>query len=608
MKNIRSRDELQIIVNRLFKGEFKRNPHISYNYHYAGYSEVYEKRIFVKIFDKKYTHKYEKEVFITQSSTSYYVDHFEKGQFCFLILDEVDFQDFSPEEFLSRRNLAKIARRIATFHNNNEVKKLTVKPEISERIENTLEKLKNRDNYLEIRQVWEQMKEFKEIANLESELYEKVVIHGDFGARNIKKSKHEPILIDFERSKEDIFYLDFIKFFYIDLKQNKQLKDFFLKEYYRICETQEISKILESFFVFYTGLGIMKYTMDFEDKEFEQVGHKMIDDTKCFWEKKNLLKALLLFSLGDSLGTATTHYSSKDVEKIYGRSLTSHSQKINRDGTVSFKWRKAEVTDDTHQMLAVAEMIVRNRRIDREEIFGALQSLDDRYRKKSTATGKALMKNDVQFVAYKGNGNGILAQCLPIMLTHGQIGWECADYSRLIENTYKIATITHGNCEAICCSVFLNMYVSSITNKSNNCENTLEDIIILFEKFCRDYGTRDIIEKILCGFLLSPNSLLRYWNKDEEGNFGFSAQESVPYIISCSRESNNLKDVFINALNRGGDCDSILAVLGFIRGMENDDISDTKEWFSEYIKVNTRIYKCLINVYTELCDGWREDA
>ena len=42
--------------------------------------------------------------------------------------------------------------------------------------------------------------------------------------------------------------------------------------------------------------------------------------------------------------------------------------------------------------------------------------------------------------------------------------------------------------------------------------------------------------------------------------------------------------------------------------MENDDISDTKEWFSEYIKVNTRIYKCLINVYTELCDGWREEA
>lgn len=296
MQNENSEEKLLKIVTQLFNGNFKRSEHISYNYHYFGYSEKYNMRIFVKIFTKKNIRKFETEVAIVQNNLNLYVDHFEEKEFCFLVLKEQDYEDFNDIELRNKKNIVRLAKCIAKFHLNQNVENIPVKYKIAERIDNTLEELKERENYNEIKNVWEQMLEFRDIADFESELYPKVIIHGDFGIRNIKKNKGESTLIDFERSKKDLYYLDFVKFFYIDLKQNNKLKELFLEEYFHISGEKRISKILESFLVFYTGLGIMKYTMDFEDRDFEQIGLKMIEDTKKFWKKKNILKSILLFS------------------------------------------------------------------------------------------------------------------------------------------------------------------------------------------------------------------------------------------------------------------------------------------------------------------------
>lgn len=48
------------------------------------------------------------------------------------------------------------------------------------------------------------------------------IIHGDFSLRNIKILDDEFQLIDFERSKIDFYFLDFIKFFYIDLNNDEK--------------------------------------------------------------------------------------------------------------------------------------------------------------------------------------------------------------------------------------------------------------------------------------------------------------------------------------------------------------------------------------------------
>ena len=58
-----------------------------------------------------------------------------------------------------------------------------------------------------------------------------VFIHGDFGLRNIMKKDDHLVLIDFERVKYASYYLDFIKYFYQDLDNDKRkIELFYIKE------------------------------------------------------------------------------------------------------------------------------------------------------------------------------------------------------------------------------------------------------------------------------------------------------------------------------------------------------------------------------------------
>ena len=48
-------------------------------------------------------------------------------------------------------------------------------------------------------------------------------IHGDFGSRNIKRHNNKFDLIDFERSRLDNVWVEFIKLFELDLCDRKKL-------------------------------------------------------------------------------------------------------------------------------------------------------------------------------------------------------------------------------------------------------------------------------------------------------------------------------------------------------------------------------------------------
>ncbi|MBS4761508.1 hypothetical protein KG089_02150 [Carnobacteriaceae bacterium zg-ZUI252] len=71
----------------------------------------------------------------------------------------------------------------------------------------------------------------------------------------------------------------------------------------------------------------MKYTLDFDDPEFEKTGLLMLTDVEKFLKNKRFLKAILLFGIGDSLGQATTHFTQEEILQIYGNYLTKHEEK-----------------------------------------------------------------------------------------------------------------------------------------------------------------------------------------------------------------------------------------------------------------------------------------
>ena len=91
------------------------------------------------------------------------------------------------------------------------------------------------------------------------------------------------VLIDFERVKYASYYLDFIKYFYQDLDNDKLKKDLFLKHYYEHSNEEVLSEELKHCLIFISALGILNYTLRVKDKEFEKLGLKMLEDVVNYY-------------------------------------------------------------------------------------------------------------------------------------------------------------------------------------------------------------------------------------------------------------------------------------------------------------------------------------
>lgn len=149
-------------------------------------------------------------------------------------------------------------------------------------LEKNVNRLVDRKEYITITKL--HSKFLKNISKLDEE-YEKtlVLIHGDFGLRNIMRKDDNLVLIDFERVKYASYYLDFIKYFYQDLDNDKLKKELFLKHYYEHSFEKVISIELEKSLIFISALGILNYTKRVNDKEFESLGLRMLADVEDYF-------------------------------------------------------------------------------------------------------------------------------------------------------------------------------------------------------------------------------------------------------------------------------------------------------------------------------------
>ena len=112
---------------------------------------------------------------------------------------------------------------------------------------------------------------------MEYELLPRVVLHGDFSIRNIKKYQDQVILIDFERSSIGVAYQDFVKFFFNEVK-DLDLRNAFLKGY---------SETLQSVLLFKTALEILNFHLSHPEKKFGRMADDMlvaIKEDKSFLE------------------------------------------------------------------------------------------------------------------------------------------------------------------------------------------------------------------------------------------------------------------------------------------------------------------------------------
>ncbi|MBS4761506.1 hypothetical protein KG089_02140 [Carnobacteriaceae bacterium zg-ZUI252] len=102
------------------------------------------------------------------------------------------------------------------------------------------------------------------------------------------------------------------------------------------------------------------------------------------------------------------------------------------------------------------------------------------------------------------------------------------------------------------------------------------------------------------GFILEPNQLIEYFNKEKNGEFAFFVCESLPYILSLAKEHGSVKEKLIKGLNLGGDTDSILAISGFIYGIKDDNMKGLSDFLETFLIVNKDVFIRMTECYDKL--------
>ena len=264
-------------LDELLDANLQKINHISENKHFIGFSKKLGERVFVKIF--KDPLKYKLEYKVLRSKGNLLLD-FAK---CSALV--LKCEDYIPlnKESVNDEDTIKIAKLISDFHRGNWLEIEYEKESLLEKVlEKNVYRLADRKEYTKISELYSKF--LRNISKLDEEYGKTLVfIHGDFGLRNIMKKDDNFVLIDFERVKYASYYLDFIKYFYQDLDNDKLKKDLFLKHYYEHSKEKVLSEELEYCLIFISALGILNYTKRVEDKEFEELGLKMLEDVENYF-------------------------------------------------------------------------------------------------------------------------------------------------------------------------------------------------------------------------------------------------------------------------------------------------------------------------------------
>lgn len=283
-------DKIREYLNKKLIGKFKILKHQSLNSHYVGFSKYYDIDVFIKVFPSKQREKFISEKGIVSKDKQRYIDSFEAFSSHFLVLQDYNYKDIQSYQLDYPENLISIAQIIKKFHfqiNRENTKISQAEESLTEKIEKRIVEIKDSPYINDVKIVWKKMKFLEQRINDEYvEGKNNTIIHGDFSLRNIKILDDEFQLIDFERSKIDFYFLDFIKFFYIDLNNDEKKIKTFLSEYYKELKLNKISNELMYFLIFYTSLGIFKYNLHIEDTNFLNYAFIMLEDVNNFFAKQ----------------------------------------------------------------------------------------------------------------------------------------------------------------------------------------------------------------------------------------------------------------------------------------------------------------------------------
>ena len=270
---------IEKIVQEKLQADLTKITHESQNSTFVGDSAKFKQKIFVKVFAQK--GKFLTEKAVNEQLNTRVLDTFVIKQTQQFVLVMKDLAPIDIKEEITPDMAFDMGTQLARFHRN-------VKPFSGIYLNNQLfEKAKSDSNSLQNEEIKSRLLQVLALftaqkADIEKDLiaHATTVLHGDVGLRNYKIVAGHLRLIDFERARMGVNYQDFIKLFYQDFRLNQKLIASFINGYRKCGEEVVVTPLTQSFLIFITAIGIMKYTEKIEDKPFKEIGEQMLGT--CF--------------------------------------------------------------------------------------------------------------------------------------------------------------------------------------------------------------------------------------------------------------------------------------------------------------------------------------
>ena len=284
--------ETKEILQKKIKANLTQITHQSLNSTFFGYSEIYKQVIFVKVFSQEgkfLTEKAVNEQLNTRILSSFVIKQTQQFVLVMKDLAPIDIkEEITPDmAFDMGIELSQFHQKVKPFSG------IYLNNQLFEKAKFDISSLQNEEIKSRLLQALLLFTEQK--ADIEEDLkaHATTVLHGDVGLRNYKIVEGQLSLIDFERARMGVNYQDFIKLFYQDFRLNLKLIASFINGYRKCGEEVVVTPLTQSFLIFITAIGIMKYTEKIADKSFKQIGEQMLATCFSFLgvRKKNSDKA-----------------------------------------------------------------------------------------------------------------------------------------------------------------------------------------------------------------------------------------------------------------------------------------------------------------------------
>ncbi len=327
-------------------------------------------------------------------------------------------------------------------------------------------------------------------------------------------------------------------------------------------------------------------------------------------EKLDKLKgAFLGFCIGDALGMPIEGLDKQEIIRDFGSTIKEYKNPSKY--CLSPNLKKGQITDDSQLLISTLESLIENKGYNIEDIAKRYISLKGRNHEemilrapgRSTCYGidkirKRIFEKKGSLLKYsecgKKNGKGSGAMARSFLLKF----FKSFDYDNFHDNFRELNFITHIDNDSLSCSYSLMYCLDYLKENHITSNKDGKDMI--------DY----LLEKEEIKSVSEISDKLKSIKNNLHKDFSFSnigGSSPLCYdvlasgIYSFVYTPNNFKQSLINAVNQGGDSDSIGAITGLLSGY-NNGASKIEKSLIKNLEVKDKIEELSYKTY-EIING-----